>query len=342
MNRMENEEIRDSRKLKALLVEKILKEQTDEKHVLNAEEIVAELEESYEVFSQEKSVRRDLHLLQDFYELVDEDYEIEYKTTDNERGWRMISRPFEFEEVQLLIECINSSKSISNKTAERLIHKVSSLRSNYEKDALLKPDIYTVGRNRTDNNNLIYLLAFINEAINKMCQITFAYNTYIIQNGKVVKVNKKNGELRTVSPYKLMMNDGNYYLIAYNGEFDNIICYRVDRIENITLTDKKREGEEKFRGFRVEDFIKQSFNMWDGERRYVKIRFTINNLTTIVDRFDKKDIREVDEKHFVLNTQVLVSRQFFAWLTSFGNQAKLLEPEDVKEQFKKFVQKVII
>ena len=113
-------------------------------------------------------------------------------------------------------------------------------------------------------------------------------------------------------------------------------------MENITLLEKKREGELRFRGFRVEDFIKQSFNMWDGERRTVKIRFTINNLTTIVDRFDRKDISPLDDGHFVLTAQILVSRQFFSWLTSFGNQAKLLEPEDVKKQFKQFEEKIII
>ena len=136
----------------------------------------------------------------------------------------MSSRPFEYEKIQLLIECINSSKSISDKTAKKLIEKISSLRSDYEKERLLKPDVFTVGRNKTDNNNIVYLLSAINEAINKMRQISFAYNTYIIQNGKVTKVNKKNGELRIVSLYKLMMNDGNYYLIAYNERSDSIIC----------------------------------------------------------------------------------------------------------------------
>ena len=136
----------------------------------------------------------------------------------------MSSRPFEYEKIQLLIECINSSKSISDKTTKKLIEKISSLRSDYEKERLLKPDVFTVGRNKTDNNNIVYLLSAINEAINKMRQISFAYNTYIIQNGKVTKVNKKNGELRIVSLYKLMMNDGNYYLIAYNERSDSIIC----------------------------------------------------------------------------------------------------------------------
>ena len=61
--------------------------------------------------------------------------------------------------------------------------------------------------------------------------ISFNYFKYELKNNKIEKKNISYKPF-AVSPFKLIINDGNYYLLAYNGKFDQIRTYRVDRIDN--------------------------------------------------------------------------------------------------------------
>ena len=51
------------------------------------------------------------------------------------------------------------------------------------------------------------------------------------------QVTRRHGEKYIVSPYKLLINDGNYYLLAYSDHFKDMRTHRVDRTKGV-----KREG----------------------------------------------------------------------------------------------------
>lgn len=54
-----------------------------------------------------------------------------------------------------------------------------------------KDDIYTIGRNRTDNNKLLRALEIIDSAIKNNHKIAFKYKNYAFVNGKIQKVDRK-------------------------------------------------------------------------------------------------------------------------------------------------------
>ena len=58
----------------------------------------------------------------------------------------------------------------------------------------------------------------------------------------------------------------------------------------------------------------------------------------VVDRFsDKVFISPNSDGTFTVSTEVMLSPQFFGWLFSFGDKAKLLTPKSAKEQFKAYL-----
>jgi predicted DNA-binding transcriptional regulator YafY len=84
--------------------------------------------------------------------------------------------------------------------------------------------------------------------------------------------------------------------------------------------------------------------MFDGEERHVTIQAILPLLDTMVERFgnDKQNaiFSKVDDTHFRMTIKVNISDQFFGWLLGFGRRVKLIEPDDVVEQFAAYIKKV--
>ncbi len=336
---------------KAIAIFQLLLSQTDDEHVLKNTDIETMLNDAFGIKAGSRAILRDLNQLLDLFDTPVEEneyaediqfkYFLEYDARNDKKGWHITERPFSQSDVQFLIECINSSKSISNSTAKKLRELVASQRSSFEKEELLnKEDIYTIGRQRTDNNKLLQNLTVIDSAIKHNHQISFKYKNYTFVDGKIQKVDRKKGNQYIVSPFKTLMNDGNYYVLGIDEKGTKIIPYRLDRMERIAEAEEKRNGYEIFRQINLDTFIKETFNMFVGKREYVSIRFTNDLLATMIDRFGEKGIKSYDERYFVLDTYVMVSDQFFSWICGFKKKAKILSPSYVVDDFKQFIKDI--
>ena len=54
---------------------------------------------------------------------------------------------------------------------------------------------------------------------------------------------KRQGERYLVSPWMLMWEDENYYLLAYDHKAEMIKYFRVDKLRQLKREEGKREGE---------------------------------------------------------------------------------------------------
>ncbi|GAB6400610.1 hypothetical protein IMM1_18390 [Pseudocoprococcus immobilis] len=45
-----------------------------------------------------------------------------------------------------------------------------------------------------------------------------------------------------------------------------------------------------------------------------------------------------DDEHFRARVPVAVSSQFFGWITGIGSGMRIVEPEDVRQQYKEYLQ----
>ena len=104
---------------------------------------------------------------------------------------------------------------------------------------------------------------------------------------------------------------------------------------HIEVTGDKREGEERFKVLDMADYAKKTFGMFGGEEQTVKLFCENTIVGAIIDRFGK-DIfmTRVDEAHFAVNVNVVVSRQFLAWVFGLGEKVKIVGPESVVQQMK--------
>ena len=168
--------------------------------------------------------------------------------------------------------------------------------------------------------------------------ITFKYFEF---NLKKERVYKHNGQLYKVSPFALVWDNENYYMLAWDSTVEKIKHYRVDKMYGVSMTHDKREGTEAFEKTDMSAYTKSVFGMFGGKEERVKLRFANRLAGVVIDRFgrDTMIIKDGDE-HFTVSVNVVISQPFLAWVFGFGADAEILSPESAREEMKKHAENV--
>lgn len=340
---------RQGQKYKSLLVWDTLLKRTDAEHALRLVDIQKHLRR-YGITAERHSIKRDIddillilnkELDFDLDEMMIDErdllgYEVEYD--EAQHGYKVSRRPYEFEELRLLAECVRSSKFISKSQEEHLLAAIEGLCSDYQIEEL-QNEVYLVGRSKTTNTRIMGAMLTINQAIRQNKKIKFRYQKFTIKD-RTQQVDRRRGAIYKISPFKLIINDGYYYVLAWDSKKNAVITYRLDRMKSVEIDNEPREGNAEFSKINMETYTQQHFGMFSGEKKRVSLRFTNNLLDTMVDRFGTgSDVfyRPDDERHFIVSSDIAISDQFFGWLAGFRKMAKIISPPDVVSSFKRFL-----
>lgn len=342
---------RKGQKYKSLLVWQVLLKRTDEEHPLSVDDIQDHLR-MYGIETERRSIYRDIKALQALLDLDFEadiedrerlGYEIGY-TRKQPSGYMVTQRPYSFDDVMLLAECINSAKFISAEQAEGLREMLGGFCSEAQ-EARLLDEVYNIDRVKTPNTEVIYTLSTLNEAIKNRHKISFTYMKYTVENRKQ-QTARRRGTRYTLSPYSLLINDGNYYALSYDARRQRLIPYRVDRMSDVKELNEEQEGYELYRQTDMKTYTRRVFGMFGGEKKRVLIRFTNDMIDTVVDRFgpgaedNTVYYRPEGKTHFVLSADIEISNQFFSWICGFHKKAKIMGPPEVVTQFQTFLSEI--
>lgn len=352
-----------NQKVKPYVVLQYLLRSTDENHVATAMDIVAYLEECA-ISAERRSIYRDIEEINRVALMLDEDCTIdeaaemlEHDESDDlklivydkrQKGFYVRQRKFDLNDIRLLAECVYSAKFISQGQADRLAEVVCEFVSEHQAEKI-RHNAFLTDRVKTNNRQVLSNIAAINEAMSRKIdgrphtpeKISFQYLKYSITDMSK-QVERRHGAKYIVSPFRLLINDGNYYLLAFDDRSKAMRTYRVDRMKNVSLSGEPRAGEEAFQKIDLKTYTQRVFSMYGGEEKLVQIRFINPLLDAVVDRFGTKDVQysRVDDSHFCVSAKVEISDQFFGWLLGFGKKAKLIYHEEVLNSFREFMDKI--
>ena len=357
-------------KLKPYLVLQYLLKYSDENNTRTAYDIIGYLE-GCGVHSERRSIYKDIEdinrvmlMLQEDVDLEEADMMIaeaaesgdpeeiaELKTIlydRSKKGFYVRQRKFDVNDMRLLAECVYACKFITETKAKRLVNVICDFVSE-EQSLKIRHNIFLTDRVKTDNQGVLNNIAAINDAMSKHRdgqphtpeKITFKYMKRSISDMSQ-QVERKAGSRYKVSPYQLLINDGNYYMIAYADYVQAMRTYRVDRMKDIRFTTEPRDGEEEFKKVDVKSYTKRVFSMFGGEQKLVQMRFANFLLDAVVDRFGTKYVQyaKEDEEHFTVTAKIEISDQFYGWLLGFGDNAELIYPDDLIEKFRAYLAKI--
>ena len=319
-----------NQKFKLYRLAQIMQEQTDDEHYITMPEIMEGLAK-YDVTADRKSVYNDLR------DLSVLGIDVEGEPVGNRYHYHVVNRAFELPELKLLVDAIQSSKFITEKKSNALIKKLETLVSKYDAQKLQR-QVFVSGRIKTMNESIYYTVDAIHNAISENKKIKFQYYQWNV---------KKEPELRHggayyhISPWGLLWDHENYYLIGYDSRAEQIRHYRVDKMLHILLSEEIREGKEEFQKIDMASYSKKSFGMFGGKEQSVKLLVENSLAGVIVDRFGK-DVMMIpaDADHFTVSVDVQVSSQFISWVFALGSQAKIVSPKNVVNQVRKEIEKL--
>lgn len=312
--------------LKALYLYDILCQQTDENHPMSARELIDALA-LHDISAERKSIYDDIEALRTYGLNVE-------RISGREGGFYVADRTFEDVELQLLVDAVQASRFITDHKSNQLVRKLSRLTNRFaaRKMQHLQP---VTTRVKSMNESIYYMISIINDAITENVQITFRYFDYTIEKKKAFR---HEGQLYHVSPYVLVWNHENYYLIAYDSRSGEMRHYRVDRMENLNLTDQPRDGKALYDQIDMKAYTRKLFNMYNGKEETVHLRLPNRMIHVVIDTFGREvAVYRDGPDHFVARITVAVSPQFYGWVFGLGDEAEITHPEYVRAEYRRLL-----
>lgn len=312
-----------NQKTKLLHLARMLLRQTDEDHPLTVAQIIEALARE-DIKAERKSIYDDLEALR----LFGLDVQCRKGKTP---GWFIGSREFELPELKLLMDAVQSSRFITQKKSDALIRKLESLASIHQAGQLQR-QVYVSGRIKVMNESIYYNVDKLHTAIAAQKAITFKYFDYDIARQKVFR---REGKRYVVSPYGLIWNNENYYLVAFDHANRDMRHYRVDKMTEIAVTCLSREGREQYPDFQLAQYGQKHFGMYSGPEWKVTLRGRRDKASLVWDRFGQDVILVPDgEDHFTVTLPVVISPQFFGWLMGLDGSLTLTAPKEAVQAYR--------
>ncbi len=318
-----------NQKLKLLYLAKIMQDKTDDTHYLTMPEIIAELGK-YDIEAQRKSVYDDLSVLDDFgIEIIKE--QIGSKTY-----YHCGAREFEPPELRLIIDAIASSKFITIRKSKDLIRKLEKMLSVHDAK-LLEREVYVPGRVRNMNESIFYNVDVIQNAIISNHSVRFQYYHW---NADYEMELKRDGEFYDISPWALVWDDENYYLVGYDDDKAELRHYRVDKMLKMEETDAPRKGSNEFKKIDKDRYRNMHFRMFGGEEESVTLYCSNSMANVIIDQFGRGlNFKKVDSEHFEVKVDVIMSDQFLSWVIALDGNVVIKSPEDARNRMRELLNK---
>jgi predicted DNA-binding transcriptional regulator YafY len=171
----------------------------------------------------------------------------------------------------------------------------------------------------------------------------FAINQAIV-NLNVIEVNyssqKNNVKKYNLHPYKVFMYNNSWFVIAYNERSGEIGYYKLNRIEDIKITDKKFKVS---RTYKEADFIDDYGMKKYGEFYEFSIKIKDSVAGIVKERVYGKNqvIEELDDNTIILHVEMQNKENIVTFVLGFGTQAEVLSPKWLKEEVKKELEKML-
>lgn len=312
-----------TKKMLNMLILDILKEYSDNEHRLLQQDIIDLLMSNYGLSCERRAVCNNIKSLREMgYDIV------------ADKGYYLKKREFTDAELRLLIDCIFSSSSITDKEAHRLVKKLEVFSNKYFKSHVSHIHTSSSGMN-TSNSQVMNSIAAIDTAISRGRKISFSY----LQYGVDFKLHPKRRERYIASPYQMVNHRGRYYLIAnYEGK-DNISHFRLDRFSDVQILNEKRKPLDSFEGYEnridMSKYLPEHVYMYGGNSIHVKFRINERFMDNLIDNFGMNFRADPYGEEDLIISLKSNPDAFFYWALQYGLNVEVLEPEDMRDRILK-------
>lgn len=318
-----------NQKKKLTVLRNILLERSDETHPLSMKELISALDANG-ISAERKSIYSDIEILR---ELGLDVRVVKSKTT----GYYVAKREFDLPELKLLADAVVCSKFVPKKNSEQLIKKLSAFANIHDRRALNR-EVFVSDRAKNVNEDIFSTVDTIHEAIENNKTVSFSYFNWTPKKEKELR---RNGARYFISPWSLVLDDSNYYLIGFDNEKGELRHFRIDKMLNPAIIDQPRLGKEEFLQYDLNSYSGAVFGMFGGKPERITLSCANRLANVIIDRFGSDIVIYNDSERFRTTVQVVKSPVFYGWVMSFGGEVEIVGPENIRKEYFDILQKSI-
>ncbi len=312
--------MKEEHKIRPLAIYQLLKNHTDSSVALGSFEIANTLNLEG-LPSSIKDVKDDLKLLKEWGFGVSE--------VPGEDLYYISTKIFSDAELRILIDAVEASSFITEKKTNELVVKLSRLAGEHKAESFRKNRAFKSTKHT--NENIFNAVATIDQCIRSERKCSFLYFDYDVEGARLYRKERKR---YIVNPYALLAMEDNYYLLAYGDKYENIVPYRVDRMDKVMPESEGIRKANFIKDFDLDDYTKQAFSMFKGELTEVSLECDSTAVDGIVDKFSENvNMLKLSDTKFRVKVKVQVSPTFFGWCATSGGRIKITAPEEVKKAY---------
>lgn len=310
-----------------LYILNVLKKYTDEEHMLSAVEIQEKIKEIYNVKIETRTIRRNINLLKEKL-----DYDISTRD-ENGKGYYINRNPdtdFEPGEIRAIIDNFSYANYIVPSIAKEIIKKCKNMQNVYENKKLVNYKIYA-NDSKTENMEVIKNIEDISDAIENLNKIEFEYWKYNISD----KLEKKIVSKPKVTPYAIIYNKQEFYMIGIKEGQEKFYNYRLDRIKNLKQLQEKRTIKKS--QSEVQEYAESLVEMFGGSKEEIEAICSMFLLDAVFDQFGKNiTIIKNDDKSFklILDTNRM---GFKFWVLRNIDAVEVVKPVSLRNEIKEII-----
>ncbi len=317
----------ENTKLKLLRILEILQKESSKSKPLTTQQICEKLDKMG-MHCERRTLYKDIKLLKDC------GYDIEVVTSKTANLYYYKKAPaLSFAELKILIDAAEAASFISEELTEEIVTKLASLGGSRRRE-LLNGNLIHFNSRKHNYHDLYDTITMIETAIQRKLRISFYYFDLDEHAERVYRYDKK---LYAVDPVVLIHSQDNYYLRCYNPEHDEMRNYRVDRMAEVSMTDKPISTKAIVPPEEITEYTKQAFKMYSGEPVETLLEFKDELLDVIFDKFGEDTPIVRKNKDSCIATVVLQeSPTFWGWYFQFPDKMKICSPDWLAEECEKW------
>lgn len=310
-----------------LYILNVLKKYSDEEHMVSIAEIKRKIEKIYNVEIDPRTIRRNINLLK--YKL---DYDISTRD-ENGKGYYINKNPdtdFEPGEIRAIIDTFSYANYIVPSVSKNIIKKCKNMQTIYENKKIKDYKIYA-NDTKTDNMEVIKNIEDISEAIQNLNKIQFEYWKYTLED----KIKKEIVSKPVVTPYAIVYNKQEFYVIAIKEGQNKFYNYRLDRIKNLKQLEEKRTLTRTNK--EIKEYAESLVEMFGGEKEEIEVKCTDYLLDTAFELFGKDiNITKINDKAFKIKLKAnTVGFKF--WAMRNLDCIEVLKPISLRNEIKDII-----
>ena len=301
----------------AICLLEVLNEYSDEKHILSMGEITSKIEQLYGLKPDRRTIYSALETL------VELGYDISFYK-ENGKGYYIRDRHLEASEAHLLSDAICAFPFISERQTAQLLKKIQSLVSVHERRSIKNLTVIRANQ-KTINKQVFYNIEMLDEAIEKKMKVTFDYYDY----GVDKQLHKRREKKYKVNPYGLVYSNEHYYLVCIMSRQENVSMYRLDRMQNIEITDIPLDARDD--GFEPHTVANDAVYAHTGKTERIEMLVDKKIINDVIDKFgsDVQISEDEDRLRVTINASVKGMRY---WALQFLESVEIVEPISLRNE----------